>query len=197
MSKYGQGLTVKWPAGIGENGSNAVLSTVKQSPGSIGYLELSYAKKAALPVASIQNRGGEFVVPSPESASLALNASIDVLVKDFRTPIVDPPATARGAYPITGMSFILIPERRSGSRWRSGNRPRLPRIRPYQGARRSRRAFVCEVAISGPAAGSGASFATDSKRPANQINLEGRYNVGTNRIRVSDCLADLESNALA
>jgi len=83
---------------------------VKGGPGTIGYLELSYAKAASVPVASIQNRAGEFVVPSPQSASLALNASLDALARDIRTPIVDPPATAKGAYPITGMSFILIPK---------------------------------------------------------------------------------------
>ncbi len=63
-----------------------------------------------MPVASIQNRAGEFVVPSPASAYAAVNASVDMLAKDLRTPIVDPPASAKGAYPITGMTFILIPK---------------------------------------------------------------------------------------
>lgn len=110
MNKYGQGLTVNWPAGIAENGSGAVLSAVQGRVGAIGYLELAYAKGAGMPVAAIQNRAGEFVVPSPASAYLAVNAAVDVLAKDLRTPIVDPPATAKGAYPITGLSFILIPK---------------------------------------------------------------------------------------
>jgi phosphate transport system substrate-binding protein len=114
MTKTGAGLSIKWPAGLGENGSNAVLSTVTTNIGAVGYLELSYAKKAGMPVASIQNRAGEFVMPSPASASLAVNAAIDILAKDIRTPIVDPPATAKGAYPITGLSFILIPKDNKG-----------------------------------------------------------------------------------
>jgi phosphate transport system substrate-binding protein len=114
MNKYGQGLTVHWPVGIAENWSNAVLGAVKGSVGAIGYLELAYAKGAGMPVASIQNRAGEFVEPSPASASLAVNAAIDILAKDLRTPIVDPPATAKGAYPITGLSFILIPKDSNG-----------------------------------------------------------------------------------
>jgi phosphate transport system substrate-binding protein len=109
-TKYGQGLTVNWPVGIGGNGSNAVLNMVKGSVGAIGYGELAYAKNTGLPVASIQNRAGEFVVPSPQSASLAVNAAVDALAKDLRTPIVDPPATAKGSYPITGLSFISIPK---------------------------------------------------------------------------------------
>jgi phosphate transport system substrate-binding protein len=110
----GQGLSVNWPIGIGENGSSAVLSAVKGSVGAIGYLELAYAKGAGMPVASIQNRAGDFIAPSPASAFLAVNASIDVLAKDLRTPIIDPPATANGAYPITGLSFILIPKDNKG-----------------------------------------------------------------------------------
>jgi phosphate transport system substrate-binding protein len=114
MNKYGHGLTVNWPAGIAENGSNAVLGAVKGSVGAIGYLELAYAKAAGMPVTAIQNRAGEFVEPSPASASLAVNAAIDILAKDLRTPIVDPPATAKGAYPVTGLSFILIPKDSNG-----------------------------------------------------------------------------------
>jgi phosphate transport system substrate-binding protein len=110
MTRFGQGLAVKWPAGIGEDGSNAVLATVKQTPGTIGYLELTYAKQAGVPVASIQNKAGEFVVPSPESAYLAVSAATGGLAQDLRTPIVDPPATAKGAYPISGLTFILIPK---------------------------------------------------------------------------------------
>jgi phosphate transport system substrate-binding protein len=107
--KSGHGLTVAWAAGIGVDGSKNMLNTVKQNPGTIGYLELNYAKEAGLPVASIQNKAGEFVVPSPGSASLAVIAFNDALQKDLRAPIVDPPSTARGAYPITGMTYVLIP----------------------------------------------------------------------------------------
>ena len=108
-AKAGHGLSVNWPVGLGGNGSQTVLSLVKQNAGTIGYLELSYAKQAGVPVASIQNKAGEFVVPSTESSSLAISAFSDALAKDLRTPIVDPPAAAKGAYPISGLTFILIP----------------------------------------------------------------------------------------
>jgi ABC-type phosphate transport system substrate-binding protein len=108
--KLGKGLAVEWPAGIGGDGSSAVLAAVKHNPGTIGYLELSYAKAENLAVASIQNRAGEFVIPTPQSAYLAVNAATEMLAQDVRTPVVDPPASAKGAYPITGLSFILIPK---------------------------------------------------------------------------------------
>jgi phosphate transport system substrate-binding protein len=59
-NRFGHGLSVHWPAGIGGDGSNAVLSTVQQAPGTIGYLELTYARQANVPVASIKNQAGEF-----------------------------------------------------------------------------------------------------------------------------------------
>ena len=105
----GHGLAVAWPTGLGEQGSQGVLATVKGTAGAIGYLELSYAKASALAVASIQNKAGEFIAPSPASAALAIDAFADGLSKDIRTPIVDPPSSAKGAYPISGLSFILIP----------------------------------------------------------------------------------------
>ncbi len=109
-AKLGQGLTVKWPAGIAANGNGGVHKAVMDTPATIGYVELSFARSSGMAVASIQNRAGEYVSPSPASAAVALNASADALAKDLRTPIVDPPAAAKGAYPITGITFILIPK---------------------------------------------------------------------------------------
>ncbi|HEX3438473.1 MAG TPA: phosphate ABC transporter substrate-binding protein PstS [Pseudacidobacterium sp.] len=110
-AKPGHGLSVDWPTGLGENGSKAVLNAVKQTPGAVGYAELNYAKEAGLPVASVQNKAVEFIAPSPASAALAIDAFSDGLAKDLRTPIVDPPASAKGAYPITGLTFIVIPKK--------------------------------------------------------------------------------------
>ncbi len=104
----GAGLTEKWPVGIGVQGSQGVIDMVKQATGTIGYLELSYAKRNSLPTASIQNAAGEFIVPSPESTAKAIDAFSDALAHDLRAPIVDPPASAKGAYPISGMTFVLI-----------------------------------------------------------------------------------------
>jgi phosphate transport system substrate-binding protein len=104
----GQGLSVKWPVGIGAQGSSGVLDFVSANPGTIGYAELNYAKDKHLPVASIENRGGSFVAPSPASATAAIEAFSDALSKDVRASVVDPPAAAKDAYPITGLTFLLI-----------------------------------------------------------------------------------------
>jgi phosphate transport system substrate-binding protein len=108
-AKVGHGISVNWPVGLGEDGSAKVIAIVKENPGTVGYAELSYAKQAGLPVASVQNKAADYVAPSPSSASLAIDAFEDALAKDLRTPIVNPPASAKGAYPISGLTYVLIP----------------------------------------------------------------------------------------
>jgi phosphate transport system substrate-binding protein len=108
-SKVGAGLSVSWPLGIGGKGSEGVTGLVKQSPGAIGYVELSYAETNHLPVAQIQNKSGKYVGPTAASASAAIDAFAGDLQKDVRIPIVDPPAAAADAYPISGLTFLLVP----------------------------------------------------------------------------------------
>ena len=51
----GKGKEVKWPVGLGAKGNEAVAGQVKQTPGSIGYVELAYANQNNMPVAAIRN----------------------------------------------------------------------------------------------------------------------------------------------
>jgi phosphate transport system substrate-binding protein len=108
--KIGHGLTVPWPVGIGAEGSKGVLDFVQKNPGTIGYGELNYAVEKKVLVASIENRAGMFVAPSPAGATAAIEAYEEALENDPRTVIVDPPATAKNAYPITGLSFLMVPK---------------------------------------------------------------------------------------
>lgn len=108
--KVGKGISVSWPVGLGGKGSEGVTGVVKQTPGTIGYVELSYAKENNLPVAQIQNKGGNWVEPSAAAATAAIEAFHDELAKDVRTPVVDPPASAKDAYPISGLTFLLVPK---------------------------------------------------------------------------------------
>jgi phosphate transport system substrate-binding protein len=106
--QVGSGLTVKWPVGIAAQGSTGVLDFVKQNAGTIGYAELNYAVERHLPVAAIQNRAGAFVTPSAASTTTAVQAFDQELARDVRASVVDPPASAKEAYPIAGLSFFLI-----------------------------------------------------------------------------------------
>ncbi|HTZ97730.1 MAG TPA: phosphate ABC transporter substrate-binding protein PstS [Terriglobales bacterium] len=110
QKKVGKGISVSWPVGIGGKGSEGVTGVVKQTPGGIGYVELTYAKENNLPVAQIRNQAGNWVEPSADGTTAAINAFADQLAKDVRTPIVDPPASAKDAYPIAGLTFLLVPK---------------------------------------------------------------------------------------
>ncbi len=98
-SKVGVGLSVSWPLGIGGKGSEGVTGLVKQSPGAIGYVELTYALENHLPVVNMQNKAGKFVAPTAAGASAAIDAYSSELQKDVRTPIVDPPRQLRMGIP--------------------------------------------------------------------------------------------------
>jgi phosphate transport system substrate-binding protein len=108
--EVGKGLSVKWPLGLGGKGSEGVTGMVKQSPGAIGYVELSYAIENNLPMAEMENRAGKFITPSADSTSAAIDAFSSELAKDVRDPIVNPPASAKDAYPISGLTFLLVPK---------------------------------------------------------------------------------------
>jgi len=110
QSKVGKGLAVSWPVGLGGKGSEGVSGLVRQTPGAIGYVELSYATENKLPVAEIKNQAGSWIAPTPASTTAAIEAFQSELEKDVRTPIVDPPASAKDAYPISGLTFLLVPK---------------------------------------------------------------------------------------
>ncbi|MGD0416464.1 MAG: phosphate ABC transporter substrate-binding protein PstS [Terriglobales bacterium] len=109
-SQVGQGLSVSWPIGIGGKGSEGVTGVVKQSSGAIGYVELTYAEENHLPVAQVQNLAGKYVSPTAAGTSAAIDAFSGELSKDVRTPIVNAPASAPDAYPISGLTFLLVPK---------------------------------------------------------------------------------------
>jgi phosphate transport system substrate-binding protein len=105
-----KGTAVSWPTGLGGKGSEGVTGLVKQTPGSISYVELTYASQNKLPVAAIKNQAGKYVLPSPAGTTAAIEAFKDQLAKDPRTPIANPPAGAPDAYPISTLTFLIIPK---------------------------------------------------------------------------------------
>jgi phosphate transport system substrate-binding protein len=109
-TKVGTAISVQWPVGLGGKGSEGVTGLVKQSPGAIGYVELSYAEENKLPTVEMRNQAGNFVAPSAESATADIAAFHSQLTQDVRLPIVNPPASAKNAYPITGLTFLLVPK---------------------------------------------------------------------------------------
>jgi phosphate transport system substrate-binding protein len=102
----GANTSVSWPVGIGGKGNEGVAGLVRQTPGSIGYVELAYAKQNKLPVAHVRNAAGRFIEPTLASTTAAAQGAAAALAKDVRTPIVNSPAP--DAYPIAGLTFLLV-----------------------------------------------------------------------------------------
>jgi phosphate transport system substrate-binding protein len=102
----GANTSVSWPAGIGGKGNEGVSGLIRQTQGSIGYVELAYAKQNKLPVAHVKNRSGQFIEPTIASTTAAAEGAAPMLAKDVRFPIVNSPAP--GAYPICGLTFLLV-----------------------------------------------------------------------------------------
>jgi phosphate transport system substrate-binding protein len=100
----GVGKAVKWPVGLGGKGNEGVTGSVKSTPGSIGYVELAYARQNSLTMASLKNADGNFVTPSIETTSAAA-AGVE-MPADFRVSITN--AKGKDAYPISSFTYILI-----------------------------------------------------------------------------------------
>ena len=104
-SKIGKGKSVPWPAGEqGAKGNEAVASTVKQTPGAIGYVELAYILQTNMTQASLKNKDGNWVIPSKAGATAAASQFPDVTPAHFS--IVNAPG--KDSAPITGFSWIML-----------------------------------------------------------------------------------------
>jgi len=110
-TSVGKGKEVKWPVGLGAKGNEAVAGQVKQTPGSIGYVELAYAKQNNMPAAAIRNKAGQFVVASVPAVTAAAAGAAKALPAntDFRVSIVDAPGA--DSYPISSFTWILAYQR--------------------------------------------------------------------------------------
>jgi phosphate transport system substrate-binding protein len=102
----GSGKTVNWPSGQAANGSSGVVAGVKQTPGSITYAEVSYAKQNSLPTAKLKNNSGSYVDLSADSVSQSIDSGFAVAGTgidlagslDF---------TKMTGYPISTVSYVI------------------------------------------------------------------------------------------
>jgi phosphate transport system substrate-binding protein len=120
----GQDKAPQWPQGdrfVKSPKNDGITATVKQTPGSIGYIEYGYAKMTGMPSANLENKAGKFVAAGPESGLAAL-ASAEFPtgnlpgsgVPDLRAWVYDPAGEA--AYPIASFTWLLFPEKMSADK---------------------------------------------------------------------------------
>lgn len=104
----GEGNMIDWPLGLGGKGNDGVASLVALVPGSIGYLEYSYAlqKLNHISFGSVQNSAGNFVSPSTQSFQAAAASADWKPSEDFYTLLTNAPGA--DAYPIAATTFVLL-----------------------------------------------------------------------------------------
>jgi phosphate transport system substrate-binding protein len=105
-TKIGRGTSVNWPVGLGGKGNEGVSGQVKGLPGSLGYVELAYAVKNKLPVASVRNTAGKFVEPTIQATTAAAAGAAKSMPADFRVSLTNPPGDE--AYPIASFTWLLV-----------------------------------------------------------------------------------------
>ena len=104
--KVGASDSVQWPVGLGGKGNDGVSAFVKQTVGSIGYVEYAYAKQNHATYALVQNKVGKFPAPTaPAFAAAAAGANWSKAPGNYILLLDQPGANA---WPITGATFILV-----------------------------------------------------------------------------------------
>jgi phosphate transport system substrate-binding protein len=108
-SKVNRNTSVNWPVGLGGKGNEGVTGLVKQTPNSIGYVELIYAVQNKIPYGTVKNAAGSFIKADLASVTAAAAATAKDMPADFRVSITNP--AGKTAYPISSFTWLLIPSK--------------------------------------------------------------------------------------
>jgi phosphate transport system substrate-binding protein len=108
-SKVGVNTSVNWPVGLGGKGNEGVAGLVKQTPNSIGYVELIYAVQNKMTYGRVRNSAGSFVKADLASVTAAAAGAAKQMPADFRVSITN--AAGKDAYPISSFTWLLIPSK--------------------------------------------------------------------------------------
>lgn len=107
QAKVGRGVSPKWPVGASFARTEDLLNSVRSTSGAIGYTELNWAEKSALPSARVRNAAGEFVKPSVKSIAEAASALASKMTDDFRVSLTNAPG--KDSYPISSFTWLYVP----------------------------------------------------------------------------------------
>ncbi len=106
-TKVGKNTSVNWPVGLGGKGNEGVTGQVKQTPDSIGYVELIYAVQNKMPYGRVKNASGTFIKADLDAVTAAAAGASNNMPDDFRVSITNAPG--KTAYPISSFTWLLVP----------------------------------------------------------------------------------------
>jgi phosphate transport system substrate-binding protein len=108
-SKIGVSTQPPFPVGVGGKGSSGVSGVVKNTTGAIGYADIAYAITNHIQVMAVRNAAGRYTTPGIKSITAA-SAAFKKVPANGEMHIVNPPKSAKGAYPISTYTYVIIPE---------------------------------------------------------------------------------------
>jgi phosphate transport system substrate-binding protein len=97
----------KWNFAIRAAGNDGLTESIMTTPGAIGYVEYSYAQSEGVPMAALENKAGNYVAPTVDSAEAALRPA--EVPPDMIVWVSDPPGP--DAYPIVTYTWIIVYKR--------------------------------------------------------------------------------------
>jgi phosphate transport system substrate-binding protein len=97
----------KAPGGTAVKGSDGVASTLKSTPGTIGFVEFSFAQNSDLKMAKIKNGAGEYTELTGESAGKTIAGAKIVGTGNNLAMDIDYTTTEAGAYPIVLVTYEI------------------------------------------------------------------------------------------
>ncbi len=108
-SKIGISTQPAFPTGTGAKGSSGVSGVVSKNEGTIGYADIAFAVTNKIPVMALKNAAGKFLTPGLVSIKAAASAFPKVPANN-EVHIVNPPKSAKAAYPLCTYTYVIIPE---------------------------------------------------------------------------------------
>jgi phosphate transport system substrate-binding protein len=105
-SKVGASDSVEWPTGQGGKGNDGVAAFVRQTPGSIGYVEYVYIQQNKMAAVNLQTRTGSFIAPTEAAFAAAASHGDWTHAPGYYLLLLDQPGP--DSWPITGATFIIV-----------------------------------------------------------------------------------------
>jgi phosphate transport system substrate-binding protein len=105
--EYGTNKTINWPSSdkfVKGPKNDGVTALIKQTPGSIGYIEYGFAMQTGQSMATLENKAGKYVKPTLASGTAALANAAD-MPEDLIVWLPDPDGD--DSYPIVSYTWLL------------------------------------------------------------------------------------------
>jgi phosphate transport system substrate-binding protein len=107
-SKIGVGTQVNFPVGTGGRGSSGVSAVLSRTPGGIMYADVAFSVKNHFSFFSVKNKAGKYELPGSKQIQAAMD-TVKHVTPDNKISIVNPPASAKNAYPVSTFTYIILP----------------------------------------------------------------------------------------